>query len=89
MCLFVGYAWRMDQAATEIWYHQIDGKIWLDGRWNERTLQGIIFTISLQVCYDIILYFQAVVDVLKFYTATTAETSSETKFMTVSKKVGT
>ena len=25
---------------------------------------------------------------LKFYTATTAETSSETKFMTVSKKVG-
>lgn len=35
------------------------------------------------------VYFQAVVDVLKFYTATTGEIgSSETKFMTVSKKIG-
>lgn len=31
---------------------------------------------------------KAVVDVLKFYTATTGESSSETKFMTVSKKMG-
>ena len=38
-------------------------------------------------CYDNNLP-QAVVDVLKFYTATTGESSSETKFMTVSKKIG-
>ena len=31
---------------------------------------------------------QAVVDVLKFYTATTGDSSLETKFMTVSKKMG-
>ena len=34
------------------------------------------------------IFPQAVVDVLKFYTATTGESSSETKFMTVSKKIG-
>ena len=41
------------------------------------------------MCVAITILPQAVVDVLKFYTATTAgESSSETKFMTVSKKIG-